>query len=107
MASEMILATLRRVWTCLAQAQVSAALMGGLALSVWQHPRATRDIDLLVHLGTNDIDTVLEALRRAGFRPKRDPAVLTLGRLRIVQLLFTPPGTFVDLQVDVLLADCT
>jgi hypothetical protein len=106
MPSEMLLATLRLIWTALDRLHLTAALMGGLAVAVWQHPRATRDVDLLVHLGPADLDSVLEALGQAGFRPKREPPVLTLGRLRILQMLHTPPGTFVDFQVDLLLADC-
>jgi hypothetical protein len=41
------------------------AVCGGLALAVHGHPRATKDIDLLV-LGA-DLDRILEIARRVGF----------------------------------------
>ena len=44
---------------------VPYALCGGLALAVYGHPRATKDIDLLVH--PTVIDAALATARRVGF----------------------------------------
>jgi hypothetical protein len=105
LAHEVILA-LKHVWTALESLNVPMAVMGGVALSAWKHPRATQDVDLLIGLEDKDHDFILQKLAAARFRVKRQPPILTLGRLRIVQLLYEPPGTFLDLQIDLLLADC-
>jgi hypothetical protein len=105
MPGETVLRALQHVWTTLEPLQAPMAVMGGLALAVWKHVRATRDVDLLVNLGSKDADEVIALFQAAGVRPKRQPPILAVGPLRILQLLYEPPGTLVDLQIDVLLAE--
>jgi hypothetical protein len=105
LAHEVVLA-LKHVWTTLESLNVPMAVMGGVALSAWKHLRATQDVDLLIGLEGRDYETILQTLATAKMRAKRQPPILTLGRLRIVQLLYEPPGTFLDIQIDLLLADC-
>src|SRR5262245_571059 len=81
------------------------AVMGGIAVSFWKSVRATRDVELLIAVPETGLDPVLEALADAGFRAKWEPPVPKLGPLRIVQLLFEPPGASLEVQVDLLLAD--
>ena len=45
-------------------------------------------------------DTLLAKLATAQVRPKRQPPLLTLGSMRIVQLLYQPPEVFMDLQIE-------
>lgn len=81
------------------------AIMGGLAVSVWEHLRTTHDVDLLIHLDSQEVDALLHALAEQNIRPKRKPPVVQLGEERILQLLFEPPGSFVEVQVDLLFGD--
>jgi hypothetical protein len=81
------------------------ALMGGLAAAVWKHPRNTRDVDILVDVGNVNPDQLVEVMKCAGLRSKRQPAVLLVGDQRLIQLLYQGPGTFLDIQIDLLLAD--
>jgi hypothetical protein len=103
-ASE-VLHALKHVWAVLDSLRLPMAVMGGIALSAWKHPRATQDVDLLVSLTGTDENLLLPQLAAARIRPKRQPPILTIGQLRIVQLLYNPPGTYLDLQIDLLLAD--
>ncbi len=105
MSTEVVLKTLKHVWTHLEPLRLPMAVMGGLALSMWRYPRATRDVDLLVNVEASNVDAVLKVLQDAGMRLKRHPPVLQLGSFRLAQLLYEPPGTFVEAQVDLLLAD--
>jgi hypothetical protein len=100
-----ILKALEHVWNRLQSLNLPMALMGGIALSAWKHPRATQDLDLLIAIDETEWDAVLSHLANAGIRPKRIPPVLTVGQQRIVQLLYRPPGTYLDLQIDLLLAE--
>jgi hypothetical protein len=104
MASELVRA-LRHAWDALQEIGVPAAVMGGLAVSTWKHIRATQDVDLLIATDVIDPDRLLREMQARGFRPKLHPPVLTIGPDRILQLLYQPPGSFVVLQVDLLLAD--
>jgi Nucleotidyl transferase AbiEii toxin, Type IV TA system len=81
------------------------AVMGGLAVAAWQHMRATHDVDLLIRIAGTDIELILERLAEAGFRPKREPPVLNLGPFQVLQVLYEPPGAYLDVQVDLLLGD--
>jgi len=96
--------TLRHAWRTLEPLGAPMAVMGGLALSVWEHFRATNDVDLLI--GVDDIDTavVLAKLIEAGIRPRRDPPVTVIGEVEFIQAAYEPPETYVDLKIDILLA---
>jgi hypothetical protein len=104
MASNVLLAALKHVWTTLAPLRLPMAVMGGVALAVWQYVRATRDVDLLLSLGNTDPGLVMARLAAANIHPKRQPPLVPLGSLQVAQLSYEPAGAFVDVQVDLLLA---
>jgi hypothetical protein len=81
------------------------AVMGGISVAVWEHVRATQDVDLLIGACENDVGLVLQELAKAKIRPKRHPPVLMLGATRILQCLYEPPDCFIDIQIDLLFAD--
>lgn len=106
MLADEVVRALKHVWITLEALNVPMAVMGGIALSAWKYPRATQDVDLLIGLEEKKEELVLQKLAAAKIRSKRESPILTLGQLRIVQLLYEPPGTYLDLQIDLLLADC-
>ncbi|MCI0463416.1 MAG: nucleotidyl transferase AbiEii/AbiGii toxin family protein [Gemmataceae bacterium] len=105
MAPDVVLQTLKHAWMSLEPLRLPMALMGGLSVALWRHPRATRDVDLLVDFGPLPIATLLEALQGKGLRARRQPPLLQVGPFRILQLQYEPPGSFLELQVDLLFAD--
>lgn len=105
MAADAVVKTLRHAWKALETAGCVPVLMGGLAVGLWKHLRFTRDVDLLIGLDGTDLNRVVTTLQTEGLRPKRNPPVLDLGTVRIVQFLYDPPGAFLTLQVDLLLAE--
>ncbi len=107
MAASAVTDALSHVWAALEPLKLPAALMGGLAAAVWKHPRNTRDVDLLVDVRDVSTDQLVETMKRAGMRPKREPPVLPVGDQRLIQFLYQAPGTFLDIQIDFLLADST
>lgn len=104
MVADLVLRTLRHVVQILNNGQLTRAIVGGVALSVWDHVRNTRDADFLVDVGDN-LDDMLNAIQAAGLRPKHDPPVLSFGNHRFTQFLYEPPESLIDIQVDFLLAD--
>ncbi len=106
MVADVLLTTLRQVWQALDASGARLALMDGLALASWKHVRATRDVDLLVEVPGGNVDQLLAVLRAADIRPRRHPEVTPLGKLRLIQCIYEPPGALMDLNVDLLLADC-
>lgn len=105
MASDAVRSVLNQLWNTLEPLGYPVALIGGMALAVWYHPRSTRDVDLLLGIERNDIDDVLDKLSSIGCRPKKQPPLHVVGDHSFVQLLFTPPGEFYDVQFDLLLAE--
>ncbi len=80
----------------LRSAGIPSAVVGGIALSVWGEPRATRDVDVRILLGREEAhrllsaladeyillaDNPLEALRRMGFLFVQDRAGVRLDLL--------------------------
>ncbi|NQU21122.1 MAG: hypothetical protein HQ567_07550 [Candidatus Nealsonbacteria bacterium] len=104
MPSDALLKALRHVWLTLHRLNVPAAVMGGIALAAWKYVRATRDIDLLVSIAGRDTEDLIRELRAAGIHSKGSAPVTSLGQLTAVQLAYEPPETFMELQVDLLLA---
>ncbi|MSR32398.1 MAG: hypothetical protein EXR99_12935 [Gemmataceae bacterium] len=105
MAAKLVMATLKHIWATLEPTQCPHALMGGLSLSFWKHVRSTQDIDLLIDPGAGGIEAILEVLRKSGVRTKHQPPVVDLGSVRMVQLLYEPKNAFMDIQIDLLLAE--
>lgn len=102
--AELVLTVLQRVLAVLSPIQLQAAVMGGIAVSLWKHVRATQDVDLLVGVGPEDEAKLIALLESAGFRTKRQPPVLQLGPFRLLQLLIELPDSYIDIQVDLMLA---
>jgi hypothetical protein len=105
MAAPAVLKTLEFAWDALEPLQLPMALMGGLALSVWRYPRATRDVDILIGIGSRDPADVLTNLTAAGFRAKHLPPIRALGAIQIIQMDYDPRDAFVTISVDLLLVD--
>jgi len=105
MASETVRALLNHVLSTLEPLGFPCALMGGAALAAWNHPRATRDIDLLIGIVGSDVDRLIAEFEATGCRLRHDSPVSTLGSLKFVQFLYTPPGEFYDAQFDLWLAE--
>jgi len=105
MAGEAVRAVLNHVWSALAPLGHPCAVMGGLALAVWNHPRATRDVDLLIGIEPLAFHAVVEQLRAHGCRPRTNPPLNALGPSHFAQFLYTPPDEFYDVQFDLWLAE--
>jgi hypothetical protein len=76
---------LRRIVEALDHADVTYALVGGLAVSIYTAPRATEDIDLL--LARENLPRAIAALLPLGFRIAGEPMRVAQGRLQIQRLI--------------------
>lgn len=103
--AEFVLTALRQLWDALSGRNVPMALMGGLAVAAWKHPRATRDIDLLIAIDPPATDDLIRDLRDAGLYPKHDPFVSQVDETRFIQFSYRPTESHFALRVDFLLAD--
>jgi len=105
MASDTVRAALNKIWPPLEALGHRCALMGGAALAVWNYPRATRDVDVLLGIDSASFPSVMEHLTSAGFRPKKSPPLANIGGHSLAQFLYTPPDEFYDVQFDIWLAE--
>lgn len=105
MASEGVLATLHAAWRALLPLDAPMAVIGGLALSAWNHARFTRDADVLISIAPSRFDEAIDKLRRAGFHPKHSPPCLTIDSQTIVQFTHTPESALLPFQFDLLVAN--
>lgn len=105
MPASAVLKTLQETWATLLPLKLPMAVMGGLALAAWKYPRSTRDVDLLIGLEAEQPESLLDTLKRAGFRAKRSPLVRPLGEMKLLQMEFEPKESFVAIPVDLLLVD--
>jgi len=103
MAGEAVLGALRHVWLVLKSAGVPAAVISGIAMAAWKYVRATNVVDLLIAVDDDQVEGLLGELSEAAIRPKCDPPLVSLGRLSVIPLLYEPPETFADVQIDLLI----
>ncbi len=104
MPVEGILSTLRHAWQTLEPLEMPMAVIGGVALSAWNHVRYTRDADLLIGVDEARLDDLFAALGKAGFWPRHTPPVIQIDDQKLMQLKFTPPEGTLPFQVDLLFA---
>jgi len=103
MAPNAALETLATLWSVLQREKIEAALAGGLALATWKHPRTTRDVDVLIAIELEDIQTLKQTLANANFRSKDGPTI-DFEQTQLVQFTFEPSSISIDVQVDLLVA---
>jgi hypothetical protein len=104
MASEGVLATLRQAWLALEPLELPMAVIGGLALSAWNHARFTRDADILIGMDESKVNEVLQTICQAGFYPRHSPPILQIDDQQIIQLKYKPPDGIYPFQLDLLFA---
>lgn len=104
MASEGVLATLRAGWKALSSIAAPKAVIGGLALTAWNHARYTRDADVLMAIEADRVDELVRGLTAAGFHARHAPPLRVIDGQGIVQFTFQPPDALLPFQFDVLLA---
>jgi hypothetical protein len=97
--------TLDHVWRVLAAAGHPAALMGGMSLPAWNHIRGTRDVDLLIAIERTNVDELIQLLIAAGCKPMRSTPLVEVGNYHFIQLFYTPPEEFYEIQIDLMLAE--
>jgi hypothetical protein len=104
MPPEAVVAALRAVWNALDGMKIPAAIMGGLAMSAWKHLRFTEDVDLVIGVGEAMSRDVVKGLVAAGMRTKLPDPFIRIDDARFLQLLYEPPGLFLNIQIDLHLA---
>ncbi len=100
MTPNLVLQTLDFVWQELRQRKLPVMLVGGLALPIWNYPRSTQDIDLL--LLASGSDELLLLCQELGCRPTRQPPIAQLEGLQVLQTEFCPADQHVDIGIDFL-----
>lgn len=104
MTSEPVLVALRHAWSALERFHAPMAILGGIAVAAWGHARFTKDVDILLAIDGDQVDDLIESLLKSGMRTMREPPLITIGDVDLVQLLYEPPDTFLDLRIDLLFA---
>jgi predicted nucleotidyltransferase len=70
-----VLKEIESVVRTLNQAQVRYLIVGGVAVVLHGFLRTTEDLDLVIQLEPDNVSRVVEALQRAGFRPRASVAM--------------------------------
>lgn len=105
MPGELLLQALDKAWNVLKPLDVPMAVLGGLAVSIFDHARSTRDVDILLQVESKDADRIIDTLLQSGIKPRRVPALMHLEQQWILFLYYQPPGAFYEVKIDLLFAD--
>jgi hypothetical protein len=91
----------RAIVTALSERGIDYAVCGGLAVSVYSEPRATVDIDLLIH--PDDFETAKATVRDLGYTIEAFPMTFAQGAVEIRRLSKLDPEAGDVLTLDLLL----
>ena len=83
----------------LKQADVAAAVIGGVAASLLGRPRVTKDVDLLALADDGDVPRLLLTGRGLGFEPRVADAVAFARVSGVLLLKHEPSGIEIDLSL--------
>lgn len=101
MTPNIVFLALKKVCQELDRRNVSAVLVGGLALPIWNYPRSTQDIDLLLLI--NNDQQLISICDSVDCQPRRRPAIVDLGSIRVLQAELRPPGEYIEIDIDFLI----
>lgn len=98
--------TLVHAWEILEPLEIPVAVVGGICLAAWNHPRFTQDVDLLLALPDTEKEPVVAKFLDGGFFFKQDqkPCWIPLGGIDLLQLFYEPPDSFMEFRLDLLAA---
>jgi hypothetical protein len=105
MTSGVVFQALKHVWRSLEPLNPPMAVMGGIAMAYYGHSRGTKDVDLLISLSEVSADALIEQLTKCDVRVPKEDSWKTIGELRLCQTLYEPEGLYIDLQIDLLVAN--
>jgi len=101
--ASVVVTAMEHAWRTLEPLGAPMAVMGGLALAVWDRIRSTRDVDIMMDVPPEDVPALIEHMKAGGFTiPK--PAPISLGPIDLLQFYYDVPGTMINIRVDILLA---
>ncbi len=93
------IAALDSLAAALLELQISAVIIGGVAVSLIAHPRFTRDVDALIMFDTSEIEVLILALKRHEFEPLfPDMAAVAISN-RVAAVRHVPTGITVDIAL--------
>ena len=79
------------------------ALVGGVAMNVWQRARATRDVDVLVCCAPDELGPLRDGLREAGFAHHERANHRALATADVYRFWWRVGSTALALRLDLLL----
>jgi hypothetical protein len=91
-----LLGALAAMTAAFEDANIPAAVVGGVAVSLLGRPRFTRDIDAIVDLDETRWPELVEAARRAGIVPRLEDALEFARRSRVLLLRHVPSQIDID-----------
>jgi predicted nucleotidyltransferase len=97
-----LLAAIAATTAWLNQANVPAAVIGGVAASLLGRPRVTKDVDLVALVDDDDVSRLLLIGREHGFEPRVADAIAFAKVSRVLLLKHEPSGIEIDLSLAIL-----
>src|SRR6187399_966028 len=94
-----LLQALAAVTAWLLQANVPAAVIGGVAASLLGRPRVTKDVDRVALAGDSELARMLSLAKQHGITPRASDAVDFAKVSRVLLIRHEPSGIEIDLSL--------
>lgn len=101
--ASVVVTAMEHAWRTLEPLGAPMAVMGGLALAVWDRIRSTRDVDIMMDVPAEAVPALIERMKARGFTIPQ-PTPISLGPIDLLQFYYDVPGTMINIRVDILLA---
>jgi hypothetical protein len=85
------------VATALKKAKIRFAVVGGIAMAVYDKPRFTRDIDILIH--SKDEDKIADSMEKAGYFETAEPWIFKKVPIMLRRFVKTEKNDFMPIDI--------
>lgn len=104
MISQIILRALSRAIEAIEEIGVEYTIFGGLALAAWKRLRSSLDIDVMVIIRKDAIDSLISSLQKKGFKLNKERPQVNLGEITLMSFSYPDEESLLDIKVDIAIA---
>jgi len=98
--SNIILRTFKKVIEVLDKEKIDWCLFGGLAMQVYKRIRATKDIDLLIEISSDQIANFITCMEKAKFKFDRKRGIIKINGIELLRFFYEDTETAFEIFVD-------
>lgn len=105
MISQIIIRAVNKVVDAIEEQGLDYAIFGGLALQAWKRLRSTLDVDAMVIIKEENINSLMNTILKKGLELDKENPRVNLGEITLLRFIYPDKESLVDIKVDIAVAE--